>query len=579
MQQLSSTAQKLKPERRYLNADLLAGLTFAIVNVPQAMAHALLATVNPVLGIYTLMMAVPIGALFTSSVFMNVSTTSALSVAAGAGLAEIPDGQKAQALVAMVLLVGLIQTLAGLFKLGFLVRFVSDSVMTGFLNGVAVLIILGQLGDLTGYDSLYANKVAQALDLLLHLDQVNGQATAIGLLTLGLMVVLLRTSLKKFAFIIAIAVSTLLLAALTLPALGTAAAFASVQTVGDIADIPRALPGLVLPTPALLLTMLLPAFSVAVIGLIQGAGVSQGYPNPDGKYPDISRDFLGQGVANMATSLVGGVPAGGSISGTALIMSAGARSRWTNIFAGLFVALIVLVAAPLVERVPMPALAALLIVAGFQGLRVQQAITVWNTGQVAGVVMVMTFAATLLVPLQYAVLLGVALSILLFVFRQSNKVVITAIVPVPGGLPEERPAPQQLPSNQLTMLMAYGSLFFAAAKNFEELLPAVDRTTHAVVAIGLRGKAEIGSTFVSVLRRYTESLQAHDSQLMLVGVEPAVRKQLAKTGLLDLIGEENVFLATPRLGEAMNQAAAAAYAWLGQQPGRTADAAPGDAVR
>ena len=568
MQQVTAAAQKLKPERRHLNADLLAGLTFAIVNVPQAMAHALLATVNPVLGIYTLMMAVPIGALFTSSVFMNVSTTSALSVAAGAGLAEIPDGQKAQALVAMVLLVGLIQALAGLFKLGFLVRFVSSSVMTGFLNGVAVLIILGQLGDLTGYDSLYANKVAQALDLLLHLDQINVQATAIGLLTLGLMVVLLRTSLRKFAFIIAIAVSTLLLAALTLPALGTAAAFASVQTVGDIADIPRALPGLVLPTPALLLTMLLPAFSVAVIGLIQGAGVSQGYPNPDGKYPDISSDFLGQGVANMATSLVGGVPAGGSISGTALIMSAGARSRWTNIFAGLFVALIVLVAAPLVERVPMPALAALLIVAGFQGLRVQQAITVWNTGQVAGVVMVMTFAATLLVPLQYAVLLGVALSILLFVFRQSNKVVITAIVPVPGGLPEERPAPQQLPSNQLTMLMVYGSLFFAAAKNFEELLPAVDRTTHAVVAIGLRGKAEIGSTFVSVLRRYTESLQAHDSQLMLVGVEPAVRKQLAKTGLLDLIGEENVFLATPRLGEAMNQAAAAAYLWLGQSPER-----------
>ena len=187
MQQLSDAAQNLKPERRHLNADLLAGLTFAIVNVPQAMAHALLATVNPVLGIYTLMMAVPIGALFTSSVFMNVSTTSALSVAAGAGLADVASDQKAQALVAMVLLVGLIQLLAGLFKLGFLVRFVSDSVMTGFLNGVAVLIILGQLGDLTGYDSAYSNKVAQALDLLLHLDQINVQATVIGLLTLGLM--------------------------------------------------------------------------------------------------------------------------------------------------------------------------------------------------------------------------------------------------------------------------------------------------------------------------------------------------------------------------------------------------------
>lgn len=568
MQQLSDAAQNLKPERRHLNSDLIAGLTFAIVNVPQAMAHALLATVNPVLGIYTLMLALPIGALVTSSVFMNVSTTSALSVAAGAGLAGIPDDQKAQALAALVVLVGLIQLLAGLFKLGFLVRFVSNSVMTGFLNGVAVLIILGQLGDLTGYDSVYTNKVAQALDLLLHLGSVNLQATVIGLLTLGLMVLLLRTSLSKFAFIIAIAVSTLLLAVLTLPALPTAASFASVQSVTDIADIPRSLPDLALPEPALLLKMLLPAFSVALIGLIQGAGVSQGYPNPNGKYPDVSRDFLGQGAANIATSLVSGVPAGGSISGTALIMSAGARSRWTNIFAGLFVAVIVLVAAPLVEMVPMPALAALLIMAGFQGLRVQQAITVWNTGKVAGTVMVMTFAATLLAPLQYAVLLGVALSILLFVFRQSNKVVVTEIVPAPGGFPEERPAPAALPSRQLTMLLVYGSLFFAAAKSLEEMLPDVDEATGAVVAIGLRGKAEIGSTFVGVLQRYAEALHAHDSKLMLVGVEPAVHSQLAKTGLLTLIGEENIFLATPRLGEAMNQAATAAYAWLAASPGQ-----------
>jgi SulP family sulfate permease len=566
VQQLSDAAQNLKPERRHLNADLIAGLTFAIVNVPQAMAHALLATVNPVLGIYTLMMAVPIGALFTSSVYMNVSTTSALSVAAGAGLADIPADQKAQALVALVMIMGVIQLLAGLFKLGFLVRFVSNSVMTGFLNGVAVLIILGQLGDLTGYDSVYSNKVAQALDLLLHLDSVNLQATLIGLLTLGLMVLLLRTSLRKFAFIIAIGVSTLLLAVLTLPVLATSAAFASVQTVNDIADIPRSLPSLALPEPALIVKMLLPAFSVAIIGLIQGAGVSQGYPNPNGKYPNISRDFLGQGVANMATSLVGGVPAGGSISGTALIMSAGARSRWANISVGVFVVAIVSLAAPLVESVPMPALAALLMVAGFQGLRVQQAITVWNTGRVTGVVMILTFAATLLVPLQYAVLLGMALSIMLYVFRQSNRVVVTEIVPVPGGFPEERPAPKVLPSHQLTMLWVYGSLFFAAAKSLEEMLPEVDEATGAVVAIGLRGKGEIGSTFVSVLQRYAESLQAHDSKLMLVGVDPAVHKQLAKTGLLSLIGEENVFLATPQLGGAMNQAAIAAYAWLGQPP-------------
>ena len=565
MEQLSTAAQNLKPERRHLNADLIAGLTFAIVNVPQAMAHALLATVNPVLGIYTLMMAVPIGALFTSSIFMNVSTTSALSVAAGAGLANIPDDQKAQALVAMVLLVGLIQLLAGLFKLGFLVRFVSDSVMTGFLNGVAVLIILGQLGDLTGYDSIYSNKVAQALDLLLHLDQINVQATVIGLLTLGLMVLLLRTSLRKFAFIIAIGVSTLLLALLTLPALPTSTGFASVQTVADIADIPRSLPSLALPTPELLLTMLLPAFSVALIGLIQGAGVSQGYPNPDGKYPDMSRDFLGQGVANMATSLVGGVPAGGSISGTMLLMSAGARSRWANITAGLFVAVIVLLAAPLVERVPMPALAALLIVAGFQGLRVPQAVLIWHTSKAPAAIMIITFVATLFVPLQYAVLLGMAFSIVLHVFQQSNKVVVTQWVLQPAGFPLEQPAPKDLPSHQITLLHIYGSLFFAAAKNMEAMLPDPAAATHAVAIIGLRGKGEIGSTFVTVLQRYAAALQARDSKLMLVGVDEAVRDQLAKTGMLRLIGAENVFLATPQLGEAMNRAVAAANAWLEQQ--------------
>src|SRR5512137_1804345 len=105
----------MKPERRHLIADLIAGLTFAVVNVPQAMGHALLATINPVFGIYTLMVAVPIGALFTSSVFMNVSTTGALSVAAGAGLVNVPSSQRLGALAVMVFLVGAIQLVAGIF--------------------------------------------------------------------------------------------------------------------------------------------------------------------------------------------------------------------------------------------------------------------------------------------------------------------------------------------------------------------------------------------------------------------------------------------------------------------------------
>ena len=567
MQLLRAKVLSLKPNRALLMSDLVAALTFAVVNVPQAMGHALLATVNPVLGIFTLMVAVPVGAIFNSSVFMNVSTTAALSVAAGVVLVEFPPEQRGEALVVLVLLVGAIQLLLGLFRLGFLVRFVSNAVMTGFLNGVAVLIILGQLSDLTGYASAFSNRVAKAFDLLLRINQIDPWVSLIGFLTLGLIVLLLWTKrFQRFAFIIAIAAATVLLVVLTIPALASAAAFAAVPTVGDIASIPRALPQLTLPDPSLFLTLLLPAFSVAVIGLVQGAGVSQGTPNPDGRYPNVSRDFLGQGAANIATGLVGGIPAGGSVSGTALIMSAGARSRWANVFVGLFVAAIVLLAAPLVELVPMPALAALLIVAGVQGLRIPQAVTAWRTGRIPKVVMSVTFVATLVVPLQFAVLFGMALSIVLHVFRQSNKLVVTQWVLQPEGFPIEQPPPRRLPSHQLTLLHVYGSLFFAAAKSMEEMLPEIGHSRRAVLAINLRGKGEVGSTFITVLQRYAKTLHAHDSRLMLVGVDQDVRAQLDRTGLLRVIGEENVFVATPQIGEALNRAVAAANAWISESP-------------
>jgi sulfate permease, SulP family len=563
-EQVRAAVRRLGPERRHLASDLIAALTFAVVNVPQAMAHALLAMVNPVLGIYTLMVAVPVGAIFASSVFMNVSSTAALSVAAGVVLVDIPAGQRVEALIVLVLLVGVIQLLAGLFRLGFLIRFVSNAVMTGFLNGIAVLIILGQLGDLTGFQGESSNRVVKALELLVRIGQIDFPVTTIGGATLGLMVLLLLIKpLRRFAFIIAIVASTILLVLLSLPALPTASLFNAVPTVGDISTIARSLPQLAFPQPSLFLSLLLPAFSLAIIGLIQGAGVSQGTPNPNGRYPDVSRDFLGQGAANIATSIVGGVPAGGSVSGTVLIIGAGAKSRWSNIFVGLFVAVIVLLAAPLVERVPMPALAALLIVAGFQGLRMEQAALAWKSGRISKVVMVVTFVATLLVPLQFAVLFGMGLSILLYTFRQSNNVVVRQWVLQPQGFPLEQPVPKRLPSHQFTLLHVYGSLFFAAAKNVEEMLPDIGDATHAVLAINLRGK-EIGSTFSNVLQRYARDLQEHRSKLMLVGVDPVVHDQLAKTGILKLIGEENVFLATPQLGEGLNRAVAAARVWIDQ---------------
>ena len=549
--------EQLRPEKRNLSADLMAGLTFAVVNVPQSMAHALMATINPVQGIYTLILAMPVGALFTSSVFMNVSTTSALSVAVGSSLVGYTGDQKIQALASLVVMVGVFELILGLLKLGSMIRFVPNSVMTGFINGVAVLIILGQVSDMTGTNSAYSNKVAKALDVLLHPELIEWASVAISVLTIVIIVGLGRTRLRKIAPIFGLLISTLVVYVLQL---------SNVDLVKDVATITGALPHLVLPSLQLMVKMIIPAISLAIVGLIQGAGVSQSFPNPDGKFPDVSRDFVGQGAGNIAAGLFQGIPAGGSMSGTALNITSGAKTRWTNIFAGVFVALIIVFFSRLVGFIPMPALAALVLLAGVQSLHISDAITVYQTGPISIAAMALTFVGTLFIPLQYAVLAGVAFAILLYVFQASNQVKVIQIVPVADGLPEETPAPAQLPSDQVTVLLVYGSIFFAAAQTIENALPVVDDTHHAVVILGLRGHTEIASTFINTLSRYSASLQEKESKLMLAGIDKDVYELLRRTGVLAQIGEENVFLAEKQLGGSVNQALKAARSWLGQEP-------------
>jgi SulP family sulfate permease len=548
----------IKNENKNLTADLLAGLTFALVNIPQSMAHALLAAVNPIFGLYTLMLATPVGALFTSAVFMNVSTTSALAVAAGDVMAIYPSNERASILATLVLLIGVFQIILGVLRMGWITRFIPFSVMTGFMTGVAALIIIGQLGDLTGYYSTYSGKIAQLADLVLNRESIEWATISVGLLTILLIYALGRSRLSKFALIVA------LLLASGLAVLLNQFLAASIKLVGDIADVPGALPTLMLPNIKYIIQLIVPAITIGIIGLVQGAGVSQTFPNPDGKFSDISRDFLGQGAANLATSFVRGIPAGGSSSGTALIVSAGARTRWANVFAGLAVALIVVLFSNVVELVAMPALAGLVIVAGVQMINVNNIRTVWQTNAIARIIMLITFSSTLVMPLQYAVLLGVALSLMLFIFQQSNTLRVVEWVVQEAGWPVEQPAPPRLAPGKIMVLYIYGNLFYAAAAAFENGLPAVEGAKRAVVILLMRGYEDIGSTVLGVFHRYAQELQANGGKLMLAGVSPALREQLRRTGMAALIGEENIFITTPKLGEAGNAALSAATDWMAE---------------
>lgn len=544
-------------QHKDLIPNLVAGLTTAIADIPDAMASAVLAGANPVYGLYAIMVGKPIGGLLTSSHFMTLAVTSAMALTAGSALIGFSGEQHGQALFTLTLMVGLVQIVAGLLKLGRLMRFVSNAVMVGFLTGVSALVVLSQLGDFSGYASEYSNKVAKAVDLFLHPGGVQAQTLTIGLLTVILILVFDRTRLRNFSMLIAMVVAS---GAVLLFGWGM------VEQVGDVAQIPKGLPFPVLPDLSMIPDLIAPAISIAIIGMVQGAGISKAYPNPDGEYPDVSKDFTGQGAANAVAGIFQGMPLGGSVASSALNVSAGAKSRWSNVFAGLIIVVVVLLFSPVISLVALPAMAALLIMAGIQSIKKEEFLDVWDVGWGPRIVMIVTFAMTLMVPVQYAVFGGVILSVLVYLVSSSQDVKLTEIVPNNDGTYREQPAPQQLPSNAVTLLSVSGNLFYAAVNTLEEMLPSAKGAERPVVILRLRQSDRIGSTFVNLVEYYTAQLEASGGKLILAGISPRVKEQLDLTETTqEVLGEENVFLATENIAESMLAALKAAHDWLGQE--------------
>ena len=531
---LGAAVTELKPRRRALPGDLGAGVTLAVALLPDGMAAAVLAGVNPVHGLFASMFGPVVGALTTGSTFMTVASTAALAL----GVGEALRGKGGVAgLVTLTVLIGLFQIVAGVFRLGRLTRYVSAAVMTGFLTGLGVLIVLGQLGDVTGFESSAHGRLAQLFDLVRHPSGIDPATALVAAVTIAGIVGLERTRLRPLAMMAPLIVVTIALHLLD---------WRSVRLVGDV---PRAVPSPMLPSPGLVLDLALPALGLAVIGLVQGAGVSDANPNPQGKPASTSRDFFGQGVANLVCGLFRGLPVGGSMSASALEVSAGANSRWANIIAGLLAGAAMLALGGVVGQLPLAGLGGLLVLAGFRALDFRRFLTVIRCGWPSAVVMLITLIATLVLPLQRAVAVGVGVSFLLHVFRSVEKLRLREIV-MTGGLPEERPAPRELPSDSVTILLPYGSLFFAAAHALADALPRVGEARRPVVLLLLRGRQDLGVTFIRVITRYAHALRANGGQLMLVGASDHVVRQLRRTGALDELGASNVFAATARYGEA-----------------------------
>jgi len=531
--------------------DLMAGVTSAFSYIPQGMAYALVAGVSPIYGLYTGVFAPVIGGLLAGSSFIVITVTNELAMPTGGILAAFEPESAARALFTLTFLIGVIQLALGLLKFGRVTRFISHCVTTGFIAGVGVLLVLGQLQKLTGYKGQVSGNIfVRTWNWLLHLNQVDFHTTLVGLFTLGLIVVLQHTRLKAVALVVALLAATL---GVFVPH------WNSVELVGALSRIPRGLPSPVLPDLRMIPQLLIPALSLAVLGLSVAAGVSQNYPEPDGTMADASSDFVAQGAANLIGGFFQGMPAGGSISRTATSISAGARSRWANIFAGVVLGIVLLTFAGFAELVPMAGLAGLLISIGIGVLNPDRIAKVWNTHIAERAAMVATFVLTLLIPLHWAILAGVGLTLLVYIYSSSTKVRLVQIVRSGDGDFQEVAAPAQLPSDSVVALHAYGNAFFAAVYTLEAALPAPENAENSIVIFGLRGRESITSSAVAMLERYLRRLQARGNKLMLFGVEPSVRRALERTGLMQVIGEESVFGASASIGGSFQQAWVAAH--------------------
>ena len=541
--------------RKAARDDAMAGLVLGIESVPDGLASGLLAGVNPVAGLYAYLFGVAGGALFTSTAFMAVQGTGAMAIiVADVGLDDRDD--PARALFTLSILTGVVMIVAGLLKLGTFLRFVSTSVMTGFITAVGVNIVLGQLDDFTGYEASGGNRVAKALDLVFNFWKIDVPTLTVGVITIVLIVVLQRTRLGPLGMVVAVVVGSVVAAIFQ-------AFDREIQLVEDIADVPRSLPLPELPLLSEIPSLLIPALSLAFVGLVQGAGVSAGFPNEDGSPQDESQDFVGQGAGNIVAGLFQGMPVGGSMSASSLVAAAGAKTRTALLFAAGVMALVILLFGGLIELVAMPALAGLLIVVGVGTIKPEQISSVAKTGPLPLAVMSITFILTLIIPLQYAVLVGVGISVILFVGRQSSRLVTKRMKFRSDGRVEEIEPPDEVPPDEVIVLHPYGAIFFATAPMLEEQMPSVTETSrNSVVILRMRGADDAGATFIDVLDSYAQSLREVDSKLMVVTDNDRVIRQLRVTGTTDAIGTDNVYRSTSFMGETVRRARDDALAWI-----------------
>ncbi len=541
-----------------LRSEAVAGSSVAIGSVPDGMAASVLAGVNPVYGLYASFAGPLVGGLSSSTQRMVVTTTGAAALAAGSALSGVSPADRPGALFLLTVVAGVAMLLAGAFKLGRYTRFVSQSVMTGFLTGVAVNIVFGQLDDLTGAPSEGGTAVERAINVVVNPDEWFLPTLVLGLTALAIVAWVKPTRFGSYAALLALIGPTL---ALLLT--GTA----GVATVNDVGEIPTGVPLPQLPALGdLSFSLVTGALAVAAIVLVQGSGVAESSPNLDGSRSNPNTDFIAQGAANVAAGLFQGQPVGGSVGQTALNVSSGAATRWAAVISGIWVLVILVVFSGAVGEVVMSSLAAVLIYAASRSIRVAQIKVVWRSGINSQIAVGITFFSTLLLPIAAAVGLGVIVSLLLQLNQGIADLRVVELRRRDDGRFEEFPAPKVAPDRQVVVIDAYGSLLYAGARTLQLRLPDPSGATQPVVVLRLRGRLSLGATFAAVLADYVDRLDRVGGHLILSGVQSPMLAKIERTSSSRVAGAIDVYEASEVIGESTELAIAAGERWLAEHP-------------
>jgi sulfate permease, SulP family len=425
--------------------DVLAGLTVAAISLPQGMAYALIAGVDPRYGLYSAIVVTAIASILGSSSHLINGPTSAISLVVFSALAFLDPDARIEAAEAMFLLgamAGAIQIFIAVFKLGDLTRYISESVILGFMAGAAVLLAIGQIGNALGVRDKgtgHQHVLHRLWLTLAESDPVNLKAltisasTVVAALALRRLVRRYRLPQMDMLAVLIIVATFAYVAGWSLPGPSGKTAIAVAGTV------PASLPTPHIPEINLgwIVELSSSALAIAFLGLLEALAIAKAIAHHTRQTLDYNRQCLAEGIANLAGGFFQCLPGSGSLSRSAINFQAGAATRFSGIVTAATVALAVLVLAPLTQFIPKPALAGLLLVTAARLIDVGRLRYTFRASRYdAGLVLTTAFAA-LFIGVEYSILIGVGLSVLLFVPRAA-KVKAAELVVSPERVVRER---------------------------------------------------------------------------------------------------------------------------------------------